>query len=412
MQRVIPHKAIAYIASKKLKTSFNWYEVYAEEHQHAFTVAKVMETDLLSDIHKAVEKAIRNGETLRDFKKGLLAQLGESGWGNFSQVDEKTGDVITRLSDRRLKKIYEVNKRQANQYGNWQRFEASKKHFPYLQYRIGASVVHREAHLRFNGLVLHIDDPFWDTHMPMNGWGCKCWVQQLTEKKAQEIGISQSLKIEYHDWVNPHTGEVKKVPKGISPGFEYNVGKHRSQAIENIVGDKISEKKNFAPHQALRLLGLLSKGKVNDVQSLHFKKGYEVLEQIVKDNPNKKLRELQNEFKQGLFWKVAFVSNELQQMFKAKTNQVWISDQTLIKQIVNRNGQPIFMKEYFLIDEIINKADEKVFFDDKKVAFFHYKDHWYKVVVKTTVKRDELIVLSFYKTTANEIKRDKRKVTR
>ncbi len=233
--QLIPHAALAYMASKKLKTSYHWYEVYAQEHNHVFTVAKIMEMDVLNEIHKGILQAIEKGETFEHFKKNMLNRLGEKGWGKFSQADEKTGETITRLSDSRLKKIYFVNKTQARQKGNWARFEESKETFPYLRYRLGASRQHREAHLRFKDLVLRVDDPFWDTHMPMNGWGCKCWVQQLTEEQAQEQGIDESPKIEYHDWINPATGEIHKVPKGISPGFEYNVGKSQSQMDKELL---------------------------------------------------------------------------------------------------------------------------------------------------------------------------------
>lgn len=239
MNKVTPNEALDYIRNKKLKHSFNWHEIYADEHQHAFTVAKVMEADLLSAIYQKVDKAINDGESFYKFKKNLINQLGKSGWGNFKQKDEKTGEVITRLSDSRLRKIYHTNTAQAYHAGAWQRFERSKENLPYLQYKLGPSVRHREAHVQFKDLILKVDDPFWDTHMPMNGWGCKCWVKQLTEKQAQSMGISQSPKIEYHEWLNPSTGEIKRIPKGISPGFEYNVGRKRNQGNLALITSKV-----------------------------------------------------------------------------------------------------------------------------------------------------------------------------
>ena len=267
--QLIPHAALAYMASKKLKTSYHWYEVYAQEHNHVFTVAKIMEMDVLNEIHKGILQAIEKGETFEHFKKNILNRLGEKGWGNFSQTDEKTGETITRLSDSRLKKIYFVNKTQARQKGNWARFEESKETFPYLRYRLGASRQHRESHLRFKDLVLRVDDPFWDTHMPMNGWGCKCWVQQLTEEQAQEQGISESPKIEYHDWINPATGEIHKVPKGISPGFEYNVGKSQNQNDLATISTKITGFLENAPIYATKLFDILYKNNLYLEQAFH-----------------------------------------------------------------------------------------------------------------------------------------------
>lgn len=248
--KVIPHEAIAYIKSKKLKTSYNWAEIYGREHSSAFTVAKIMELDILDGIHQSVIKAVEDGQSFRSFKKGILNRLGQSGWGNFSQTDEKTGKPITRLSNRRLKKVYTTNKTQSYHAGSWHRFEANKATHPYLRYRLGSSKEHRLEHKSYENLVLPVDDPFWQTHMPMNGWGCKCWVQSLTKQKAEQIGISKSPEIEYHTWVNKSTGRKNKVPKGVDPGFEYNVGKHREHKAVQLITDKLSQVVSDNPSQA------------------------------------------------------------------------------------------------------------------------------------------------------------------
>lgn len=248
--KVIPHEAIAYITSKGLATSYNWSEIYAEEHASKFTVAKIMELDVLNSIHESVIDAVAEGQTFHTFKKGMLEKLGEDGWGTYAQKDEVTGEDLTRLSDKRLKKVYQVNKTQSYHTGSWHRFEANKATHPYLRYRLGPSLRHRPDHKGFENLVLPVDDPFWQTHMPMNGWGCKCWVQSLTRDKAEKAGISDSPKIEYHDWENKSTGRKHKVPKGISPGFEYNVGRHREHKALEMVTDKLSQIVTQNPRQA------------------------------------------------------------------------------------------------------------------------------------------------------------------
>ena len=248
--KVIPHEAIEYITSKGLATSYNWAEIYAEEHASKFTVAKIMELDILDSIHQSVIDAVAEGQTFHTFKKGMLEKLGEEGWGTYAQKDEVTGEELTRLSDKRLKKVYQVNKTQSYHTGSWHRFETNKATHPYLRYRLGSSLKHRPEHQRFENLVLPVDDPFWQTHMPMNGWGCRCWVQSLTRDKAEKAGISDSPKIEYHDWENKSTGRKHKVPKGISPGFEYNVGRHREHKALEMVTDKLTQVVSQNPKQA------------------------------------------------------------------------------------------------------------------------------------------------------------------
>lgn len=255
--KVIPHEAIEYITSKGLATSYNWSEIYAEEHASKFTVAKIMELDVLDSIHQSVIDAVAEGQTFHTFKKGMLEKLGEDGWGSYAQKDEVTGEDITRLSDKRLKKVYQVNKTQSYHTGSWHRFETNKATHPYLRYRLGPSLKHRPDHKGFENLVLPVDDPFWQTHMPMNGWGCQCWVQSLTRAQAEKFGISESPKIEYHDWENKSTGRKHKVPKGISPGFEYNVGRHREHKALEMVTDKLSQVVTQNPKQASATMSAL-----------------------------------------------------------------------------------------------------------------------------------------------------------
>jgi len=36
--------------------------------------------------------------------------------------------------------------------------------------------------------------------------------------------VDTAPEITYYEWKNPKTGEVLKVPDGLDPGFDYNVG--------------------------------------------------------------------------------------------------------------------------------------------------------------------------------------------
>lgn len=257
---IIPHEATAYLANKQLKTAWYWDEIYAAEHNIAFTVAKVMEQDILDTIHRQLTRAVEGGQTFHSFKRDLLQKLGQSGWGNYQQKDEKTGKVITHLSDSRLKKVYRINKRQAYHAGAWQRFQESKDTLPYLTYKLGTAKEHRPEHIAWEGITLPVDDPWWQTHMPMNGWGCKCWVRQISQAQAEKIGISESPTIDYHDWQSKATGRIHKVPKGIDPGFEHNVGIHReTKSLARVTG-KLSQVVTQSPTRANKLMQSLITG--------------------------------------------------------------------------------------------------------------------------------------------------------
>lgn len=253
---VIPHEATAYLADKQLKTSWHWGEIYAEEHNVAFTVAKVMEQDVLDAIHRQIVRAVESGETFHTFRNNLLDKLGEGGWGNYKEI--RGGEVVTRLSDSRLQKIFDTNFTQAHNAGCWRRFQANKELLPYLRYRIGYSVEHRQEHLKWDGIILPVDHPWWQTHMPMNGWGCNCWVEQITREEAEQLGITPDddipYKDDYHDWQSHSTGKKHKVPKGIDPGFEHNPGMQRQKTYLQLLADKIEAVAKHSPVRAKNTL--------------------------------------------------------------------------------------------------------------------------------------------------------------
>lgn len=68
-ESLIPEDALNYIKDKNLKVGFSYKDVWNEEHATAFTVAKAMQLDVLSDIKKAVEKALEEGHSFEHFKK-------------------------------------------------------------------------------------------------------------------------------------------------------------------------------------------------------------------------------------------------------------------------------------------------------------------------------------------------------
>lgn len=191
--RLIPRQALEYIRNKKLRPAFSYKDVWNEEHATAFTVAKAMQLDVLSDIKGAVEKAIENGTTFEQFKKELKPTLMQKGWwGKKKMTDPLTGETIAAQlgSDRRLKTIYSTNLRSAYQKGQYDRTMESDLH-PYLMYRIGPSLRHREQHVRWNNLIRPKDDPIWNYIFPPNGYGCKATPSQLPKRENRSTSATE-----------------------------------------------------------------------------------------------------------------------------------------------------------------------------------------------------------------------------
>ena len=257
-----PREAVDYLRRKGVRTGFSYEDVWREEHGFAFTVAKMMEVDLLRDVQTSLVRAQAEGTTFEAWRQEMAEQLSKRGWwGRREVVDPKTGKtVVAQLgSSRRLDTIWRVNMGQSSQAGRWER--AQRSSLPWLIYRVGPSREHREQHLAWDGLVLRKDDPFWATHNPRNGWGCKCTSRAVSEaqmRRYRRDGIpypargdapprtGKPVKTELADdpsradqapapkrmtYVNKRTGEVHTGYEGIDPGFEHNPGVGRERQL-------------------------------------------------------------------------------------------------------------------------------------------------------------------------------------
>ena len=228
-----PEEALAFFRAKKFKLdpSFDWRDWKAQQHAGSFTVAKSAGFDILADIFDAVEKAIAEGTTLQEFQRGLIPVLQEKGWwGKKEVVDPLTGEtkLVQLGSPRRLKTIFQTNLRMAYMAGKWQRFMRTSAKRPWLRYVSVLDNRTRITHRSWHGTILRFDDPWWTEHFPPNDFGCRCDVQQLSDADLKRYnwtpspaGGPQSLPRTH---INRRTGEVTKVPQGIMPGFEFNVG--------------------------------------------------------------------------------------------------------------------------------------------------------------------------------------------
>lgn len=238
-----PADAIAFFRQKGYLIGFSWEDVWQQEHQAAFTVAKAMQLDILRDIREAVDSALADGITFEQFRKELAPMLVQKGWwGRADLRDPLSGEVknVQLGSTRRLKVIYDTNLRTAHSEGQWARIQRNKKAFPYLKYDANNSEHPRLEHSAWDGLVLPVDDPFWKAHYPIKAWGCKCGVTQLDEDTLDELGLKPSgpPREETYTYINKRTGEVQRIPKGVDPAFNYSPGR-RLANLTKMLADKI-----------------------------------------------------------------------------------------------------------------------------------------------------------------------------
>lgn len=235
LEPIAPEAAIAFLREKGLigpNGRYSYLDTFRQEHARNFTVAKAMRDEVLTVLQRGVEEVLTEGQTLPVFIEKLQPQLERLGWwGKGMVVDSNTGmlEVVQLGSKRRLQVIFDSNIRAAHAAGRWQRIQASKDAFPFLQYRQRDRITKREEHTRYDGLVLPVDHPAWRKIYPPNGYFCACHVRQISQAMMEREGltVSEGFELEEAPFINPRTGERVDVPIGIDPSWSSNAGADR-----------------------------------------------------------------------------------------------------------------------------------------------------------------------------------------
>lgn len=253
-----PEAVRRYFDDKGQRPTFDWRDIAPQEHAHTFTVAKSAGFDVLDDIRAAVKTAIDDQITFEDFAKNLEPTLRKKGWwGQKIVIDPQSGLPIKAQlgSPRRLRIIHWANVSTARAAGEWERTLATKGFLPFLRYTLSSAERRRPLHVSWVGTVLPVEDPWWRTHYPPNGWGCRCGVRQITRARAQTDGFNPDDSAPDNGtkpWLNKRTGKSIDVPVGIDPGWHTNPGINRGRNLMNIYNDKLELMPSLAATTALK----------------------------------------------------------------------------------------------------------------------------------------------------------------
>lgn len=421
---VLPnHEAIVSFDSKALLSRYHYLDTLAQEHAIAFTVAKMMDEDLLSETHAAISDALKNGTSFNDFKKRLKPYLMAKGWwGEHVMGDPKDGQIkkVQLGSMRRLRTIYHTNKHTAYAAGQWQRIQQTKDVFPFLQYMPSLAGEPRQSHKKYYNLVLPVDHPLWQVIFPPNEYGCLCWVKQLTREQAVAIGITDDSKIEYETVENPRTGDTVRVPKGIHPSFAHN--HDRLTAMRQLYADKLAGWAHVAADaqatyqdefEALLDSYMLDLVKQPDFTSMvpvvageQFARRLAELDAIVKEGAGNRKNSLalRKEHAKGDLWAVATVSPRVQDQLSAETAIIWLSDDTLVKMLAH-HPKETNTDMFRAVQGILSNAAAVDTSDGVNAVYFTLDDKYYKATVKATRDKMELYLTTVFEMRERDFKK-------
>lgn len=176
--------AAEYFLQKLNIPTARWTDLWQGQHARAFTVAGAMRDDLLADLRAAVQDAVANGTSFATFQARFEEIVARHGWTGWTGEGSEAGRAW------RARVIYKTNMITAHAAGRYRQMTDpdTLAHMPYWQYRHNSLENPREEHQAWHGMVLRWDDPWWSTHYPPNGWGCRCDVRPISERMLRKMG--------------------------------------------------------------------------------------------------------------------------------------------------------------------------------------------------------------------------------
>lgn len=235
--------------------------LFSHTNDHLQTsINSVFSAKYEDDNYDLVNNLKKNSSLFSAFKSSYYTSL-------IKERDKKEHDSIIANYERHLKTEGNLATRSARSAKQWQEYERTKDIYPNLEYLSSRSADKREEHKELYGIIKPIDDDFWKTHYPPNGWGCKC----RTGKSDDEVtgssptvnipnGLAGNVALDKVIFTNSHpfikgVGEVgkkriKKQFEQLKSKVEYNKQpdyetKNNSSVYVHSFADKSDTSQNF-----------------------------------------------------------------------------------------------------------------------------------------------------------------------
>lgn len=237
-----------------------------------------------SELKEINNLMLENGKmvTYDKFKKSLNIYI------------EKTKQIDRKYNQHWLRTEFAYAQNVAENTRRWIEFENEVDIFPNLQYKAVKDKRTRPEHERLDGIIKPLDDSFWDTYAPPNGWGCRCYListdsdaTNIDTKKLPVLGkqfeVNNAKKgvvfKEQHPFF-PQKEAERKAMQERSTDYFYKLNAEHNKKIYDDYNKKDFEKVRFDNQTG----GFLTKHKAADEYNkqeletinLLIKKGYRV----------------------------------------------------------------------------------------------------------------------------------------
>lgn len=350
--------------------------------------------------------------TEREFIKQLTPELQRMGWWGKKVFVDSAGkaEVVQEGSPWRLKTIYRTNVMSAYNAARYKQQYENADSRPYWMYIAVMDAKTRPQHAVLHGRVFRFDDPIWDTIYPSNSFNCRCRVRALTEAQIKARGLTvESSKgrlkqVMQEVAIDKRTGEIIQrpawqytAPDGRtmtpSPGWNYNPGRAAFQPdLERYDYDLARQ---YVEGMLTGPAFARTWNRVDTAVAAFM--ASEAAKGLSQRQVTKALRS-RSDIVRGENYPVGILSAADRELLGVTTQTVLLSDDTLVKQAVSRTGQDFGLREYWRVQQVIERADVVIREGDRVLVFVRQGETWHHAVVKRTQDGRELFLTSFRRT--------------
>ncbi len=173
-----PDEALEEFGKRQLVSKAEFTRMLARERARSFTVAGIVEKDLLNSTRLLISKAIDQGWSIEDFQRGLR-EANVKYTGTAFGTAAKAGDPIKPFH---AETILRTNFTTIYNRGRWALMNDPDvvEFVPAYQYSAILDSRTRETHAFMDGRIYLRDDPIWNDWLPANGFSCRCMVIPVT----------------------------------------------------------------------------------------------------------------------------------------------------------------------------------------------------------------------------------------
>jgi hypothetical protein len=342
---------------------------------------------LLTDLRDAVTKAIVEGRGLDAFRKQFDDIVAKHGWSYKGGRNWRTNV------------IYQTNilsSYAAGRYAQLTDPDLLKKR-PFWKYVHNDAVQHpRPLHQAWGNkpVVLRHDDPWWQSHFPPCGWLCHCRVtavraDQYKNDPAPDDGIYEHIDSQ---------GVIHTLPAGVDYGWNYtpgrtwqpNIDKYPNAIAKSLIADYAQDGIFMRWHNHL------------ESQLAEWKSRPE-FSGLKGDNLVGALRKAGLIPKENLI--IGVISPEVKALLASQSQALLLSSDTVIKQLIKREGQAVDASTYMTLQNILDHAQVVKEEGGNKVAYWYADRKLWFAVIKATLDGTENYLLSLRNTNVKEAKK-------